>query len=250
MKWNMGWMHDMLHYFAEDPVHRKYHHNNITFSMLYAFTENFVLPVSHDEVVYGKRSLFSRMPGDEWQKFANVRAFLAYMYAHPGKKLLFMGADIADYREWNYQSSVPWELLQFEEHAQIQHFVAELNRLYRTHPALYEVDFDHSGFEWIDISDIEKSVISFLRKASDPRDSIVFACNFTPVPRESYSIGVPECGYYEEILNTDSEYFGGSNMGNGGGVMARETPAHGRPCMISITLPPLAVVAFKRRGNA
>jgi len=245
MKWNMGWMHDMLHYFSEDPVYRKYHHNNITFSMLYAFTENFVLPISHDEVVYGKHSLLSKMPGDEWQKFANVRAFLAYMYGHPGKKLLFMGTDIGDPNEWNHDTSVPWDLLQYPVHRGLQCFVRDLNRLYRSHPALFEVDFDHKGFEWIDISDVEKSVISFLRRAEDPNDFLVFACNFTPVAREKYSVGVPNAGYYREILNSDSAQYGGSNMGNLEGVMSTTTKSHGRPNSIIITLPPLAVVAFQ-----
>jgi 1,4-alpha-glucan branching enzyme len=245
MKWNMGWMHDMLHYFSEDPVYRKFHHNNITFSMLYAFTENFVLPISHDEVVYGKRSVLSKMPGDEWQKFANVRAFLAYMYGHPGKKLLFMGTDIGDYQEWNHDAAVPWEVLQYPIHAELQSFVKDLNRLYRSSPALYEVDFDYTGFEWIDIADVENSCISFLRRALDPTDCIIFACNFTPVPRKNYKVGVPVPGYYREILNSDSVHYGGSNMGNEGGVTAANTKSHGRPCMISITLPPLAVVAFQ-----
>jgi 1,4-alpha-glucan branching enzyme len=248
MKWNMGWMHDMLHYFSADPVHRKHHHNDITFSMLYAFTENFVLPISHDEVVYLKRSLLSKMPGDEWQKFANVRAFLAYMYAHPGKKLLFMGTDIGDYREWNHDGSVPWEMLQSPMHAALQRYVAELNGLYRTQPAMYEVDFAQPGFEWIDISDVDQSVISFLRRAADSTDCIVFACNFTPVPRRNYRIGMPEAGYYREILNTDAAMFGGSNMGNGGGVEALPDSHHGRPASVSITLPPLAVIAFKREA--
>jgi 1,4-alpha-glucan branching enzyme len=249
MKWNMGWMHDMLHYFHEDPVHRRYHHNNITFSMLYAFTENFVLPISHDEVVYGKRSLLSKMPGDQWQQFANNRAFLAYMYGHPGKKLLFMGTDIGDYNEWNHDAGVPWEVLQYPFHAGLQLLVRELNRLYREEPSLHEVDFDYRGFEWIDIADIDHSCISFLRRASNPSDYVVFACNFTPVPRQSYKVGVPAAGYYRELLNTDAEMFGGSNMGNGGGVMSSDTAVHGRPASISITLPPLAVVAFKRRAE-
>jgi 1,4-alpha-glucan branching enzyme len=249
MKWNMGWMHDMLHYFRENPVHRKFHHNNITFSMLYAFTENFVLPISHDEVVYGKRSLLSKMPGDQWQQFANNRAFLAYMYGHPGKKLLFMGTDIGDYEEWNHDAAVPWEVLQYPLHAGLQLLVRELNRIYRAEPALHEVDFDYRGFEWIDIADVENSAISFLRRAADPSDCVVFACNFTPVPRYGYKIGVPEPGYYREILNTDSEMFGGSNMGNGGGVMSSDKPAHGRPASLAITLPPLAVVAFKRQAG-
>jgi 1,4-alpha-glucan branching enzyme len=245
MKWNMGWMHDMLHYFGEDPIHRKYHHNSITFSMLYAFTENFVLPISHDEVVYGKHSLLSKMPGDVWQKFANVRAFLAYMYAHPGKKLLFMGSEIGDWNEWNASSSVPWNLLQFPIHSGLQLFAQELNDFYRAQPALYEVDFDHTGFVWIDFSDVEKSVISFIRRGADRSNFLVFACNFTPAPRYDYLIGVPEGGWYQELLNSDAERFGGSNMGNAGGVMSVERPAHFRPYSISITLPPLAVVAFR-----
>ena len=251
MKWNMGWMHDMLHYFSEDPVHRKYYQSDITFSMLYAFTENFVLPISHDEVVYGKRSVLSKMPGDEWQRFANARAFLAYMYAHPGKKLLFMGTDVGDYREWDNDGSVPWEVLQYPVHSGLQSLVRELNRLYRAQPALYEVDFDHTGFEWIDIADVEKSVISFLRNASDRADSIVFACNFTPVPRQNYVIGVPVAGHYQEILNTDAAVFAGSNIGNPLGATSLPRPSHGRRHSISITLPPLAVVAFKvPRSNA
>jgi 1,4-alpha-glucan branching enzyme len=245
MKWNMGWMHDMLAYFEIDPVHRKYHHNKITFSMLYAFTENFVLPISHDEVVYGKRSVLSKMPGDEWQKFANVRAFLAYMYAHPGKKLLFMGTDIGDYAEWNSAASVPWDVLQSPIHAGLQRYVRELNRLYREQPALHQVDFDYSGFEWIDISDIEQSVIAFLRRGADPKDCLIFACNFTPVPRAYYRVGVPFGGYYREILNSDAERFGGSNVGNAGGIQAVEAEWHGRHFSLTITLPPLGVVAFR-----
>jgi 1,4-alpha-glucan branching enzyme len=245
MKWNMGWMHDMLHYFSEDPVHRKYYHSDITFSMLYAFTENFVLPISHDEVVYGKRSLLSKMPGDEWQRFANVRAFLAYMYGHPGKKLLFMGTDVGDYQEWDNDGSVPWEVLQYPMHAGLQSLVRELNRLYRAQPALYQVDFDYTGFEWIDIADVEKSVISFLRRAEDPAECVVFVCNFTPVPRDKYMVGVPAAGHYLEILNTDAAIFGGSNVGNPMGATSVSERSHGRPYSISITLPPLAVVAFK-----
>jgi 1,4-alpha-glucan branching enzyme len=245
MKWNMGWMHDMLHYFGENPIHRKYHHNNITFSMLYAFTENFVLPISHDEVVYGKRSVLSKMPGDEWQRFANVRAFLGYMYGHPGKKLLFMGTDIGDYQEWNHDSTLPWDVLQYPIHMGLQTYVRDLNTLYRSHPALYEVDFDYRGFEWLDISDVENSVISFIRRATDPANYIIFVCNFTPVPRQNYVIGVPDPGYYKELLNSDSEIYGGSNMGNAGGVMATNTTKHGRRFSISITLPPLGVLAFQ-----
>jgi len=246
MKWNMGWMHDMLHYFHEDPVHRKFHHNNITFSMLYAFTENFVLPISHDEVVHGKGSLLSKMPGDMWQKFANVRAFLAYMYMHPGKKLLFMGSEIGDWDEWKSDGSVPWEVLDYPLHAGLQRFAVELNRLYKAHPALYQVDYDYTGFEWIDIADVDQSVLSFLRRGSDPADCVIVACNFTPVPRRNYSVGVPSAGFYAEILNSDASEFGGSGMGNLGGVESNETPVHGRPHGISITLPPLGVVAFRK----
>jgi 1,4-alpha-glucan branching enzyme len=245
MKWNMGWMHDMLHYFGEDPVHRKYHHSHITFSMLYAFTENFLLPISHDEVVYGKGSLIGKMPGDQWQKFANARAFLGYMFAHPGKKLLFMGCDIGTYDEWDANSSVPWDLLRYPIHDGLRAYVHELNRLYRSSPALYQVDSEYTGFEWIDFSDVDQSSISFLRRAEDRSDCIVFACNFTPVPREMYAIGVPEAGYYREILNSDSAMFGGSNCGNAGGVISVDEPRHGRPCTIMVTLPPLAVVGFR-----
>jgi 1,4-alpha-glucan branching enzyme len=247
MKWNMGWMHDMLAYFANDPVYRKFHQNDITFSMMYAFTENFVLPISHDEVVYGKRSLLSRMPGDEWRQFANVRAFLAYMWAHPGKKLLFMGQEIGQREEWNHDSSVPWRVLEFEPHRKLQNLARELNRIYRENPPLYEVDFHHSGFEWIDFHDAESSVIAFMRRAEDPKDFLVFCCNFTPVPRKGYEFGVPEEGFYEEILNTDSELFGGTNLGNGGMVSSRPIPKHDRPHSISVTLPPLAVVGFRKR---
>jgi 1,4-alpha-glucan branching enzyme len=247
MKWNMGWMHDMLAYFANDPIYRKFHHNDITFSLLYAFHENFVLPVSHDEVVHGKGSLLNRMPGDEWRQFANVRAFLAYMWAHPGKKLLFMGQEIGQREEWNCNTGVRWELLEFDYHRQLQTLMRELNRLYRSSPALYQVDFHYTGFEWIDFHDWEASVIAFLRRAEDPSDFILFCCNFTPVPRQGYEFGVPEEGFYEEILNTDSELFGGSNMGNGGCVSSRPVPKHNRPNSIAVTLPPLAVVAFRKR---
>ncbi|MCZ2080489.1 MAG: 1,4-alpha-glucan branching protein GlgB [Bryobacterales bacterium] len=247
MKWNMGWMHDMLDYFSREPVHRKYHHNNITFSMLYAFTENFVLPISHDEVVYGKRSLLGKMPGDEWQRFANVRAFLGYMYTHPGKKLLFMGVEIGQYEEWNHNAGVRWELLDFTIHRQLQHLVKELNRVYGEQPALYQVDYHWSGFEWIDFHDVEGSTISFVRRAHDPDNLIVVCCNFTPVPREKYRVGVPAEGFYQEILNTDAECFGGGNMGNGGMVSSEPAPFHGREHSISITLPPLATVLFRRR---
>jgi len=247
MKWNMGWMHDMLDYFSTDPIHRKFHHNDITFSLLYAFTENFILPVSHDEVVHGKGSLLNKMPGDEWRQFANARAFLAYMWAHPGKKLLFMGQEIGQREEWNHNAGIRWDLLQFDLHRQLQTLVRELNLMYRASPALYQVDFHHTGFEWLDFHDWENSVIAFIRRAEDPKDYLIFCCNFTPVPRQAYEFGVPEEGFYEEVLNTDSEQFGGSNMGNGGLVSSRPIPRHNRQHSISVTLPPLAVLAFRKR---
>jgi 1,4-alpha-glucan branching enzyme len=245
MKWNMGWMHDMFEYFSKDSIYRKYHQQLITFSMLYAFTENFVLPISHDEVVYMKRSLIYKMPGDEWQRFANARAFLAYMFAHPGKKLLFMGTEFGQTSEWNHDAQLEWNLLQYPAHSTLQTMVKELNWLYRREAPLYEVDDSYSGFEWINLEDAESSVITFIRFAKNREDFIVFACNFTPVPREGYRLGVPRAGLYREIFNTDSEMFGGSNLGNGGAVMAEDIPFHGRPASFAITLPPLAVVAFK-----
>jgi 1,4-alpha-glucan branching enzyme len=247
MKWNMGWMHDMLAYFSQDPVYRKFYHNNITFSLLYAFHENFVLPISHDEVVHGKGSLINKMPGDEWRQYANLRVFLAYMWAHPGKKLLFMGQDIAQREEWNHDRGIRWDLLEFEPHRKLQALVRELNRLYRASPALYEVDFHYAGFEWVDFHDVENSIIAFLRRGDNPSDFLIFCCNFTPVVRKGYEFGVPEEGFYEEVLNTDSEFFGGSNVGNGGLVSSLPKPRHGREHSIAVTLPPLAVVAFRKR---
>jgi 1,4-alpha-glucan branching enzyme len=247
MKWNMGWMHDMLDYFTKEPVFRKYHQNSITFSLLYAFTENFVLPISHDEVVYGKRSLIGKMPGDDWQKFANVRSFLAFMYGHPGKKLLFMGSEIGQWDEWSHDRAVSWELLTYDPHRKLQLLARELNRVYKENPALYEIDFHHSGFEWVDFRDADNSIIAFARFAEDRRDTLLFCCNFTPVPRFKYRFGVPEEGLYDEILNTDSGIFGGSNLGNGGMVETDPVPSHGRAHSISVTLPPLAVVAFRKR---
>jgi 1,4-alpha-glucan branching enzyme len=227
---------------------RRFHHNNITFSMLYAFHENFLLPISHDEVVHGKGSLIGKMPGDEWRKFANVRAFLAYMYGHPGKKLLFMGSEIGQYEEWDYNSSLRWELLEFEPHRKLQTLVRELNRLYRAQPALYQIDTHWSGFEWVDFHDVDHSIISFLRRAEDPDDFLLFCCNFTPVPHHRYRVGVPAESLYEEIFNTDAEMFGGSNLGNGGRVASQPIKMHGRPHSLSLTLPPLAVVVFKRKA--
>jgi 1,4-alpha-glucan branching enzyme len=247
MKWNMGWMHDMLDYFSKETIYRKYHHNNITFSLLYAFTENFVLPISHDEVVHGKKSLIGKMPGDEWQRFANVRAFFAFMYTHPGKKLHFMGSELGQYEEWNHDAAVRWELLSFDYHRKLQLFVRELNWFYRANRPLYEVDFHWSGFEWADFHDADNSIISFVRYAEDRSDFLLICCNFTPVPRIGYEVGVPAAGYYAEVLNSDSELFGGSNMGNGGGAMSRPEPRHGRADSLKITLPPLSVVIFRKR---
>jgi 1,4-alpha-glucan branching enzyme len=245
MKWNMGWMHDMLEYFTTDPLYRKYHQKNITFSMLYAFSENFLLPISHDEVVYGKRSLVSKMPGDEWRRFANARTFLAYMYGHPGKKLLFMGSEFGQTSEWNHDKQLEWWLLQFPVHYKLQGMVAELNALYRREPALYEVDDDHRGFEWIDFRDVEQSVIVFARYAKNREDFLVFCCNFTPQPRAMYRVGLPHAGRYQEVFNTDAEMFGGSNMGNGGHVNAVDEPSHGRPASARVMLPPLGIVVLK-----
>ncbi|MBI3208004.1 MAG: 1,4-alpha-glucan branching protein GlgB [Candidatus Solibacter usitatus] len=249
MKWNMGWMHDMLRYFTFDPIYRKYHQNEITFSMLYAFSENFVLPISHDEVVHLKRSLIGKMPGDEWRKFANVRAFLAFMYAHPGKKLLFMGQEIGQYEEWDEKSSVRWDLLIYDYHRKLQTMVADLNRIYAQQPALHEVDFSHEGFSWIDFSDVDQSAISFVRYARNRGDFVVVVCNFTPVPRNGYRIGVPRAGEYAELFNTDSDRFGGSNVGNMGAVMAEEKAWHGYPASIVMSLPPLSVTIFKPAGR-
>jgi 1,4-alpha-glucan branching enzyme len=249
-KWNMGWMHDMLSYFSREPVHRQYHQNDITFSMMYAFSENFVLPVSHDEVVHLKRSLLAKMPGDYWHQFANARAFLGYMYGHPGKKLLFMSAEIGQWNEWDHGGSVEWDLLGFDSHRQLQRYVADWNRLYREQPALWEVDFDWRGFEWIDFHDAQHSIISFLRRAANPEDFLVFACNFTPVARQEYRVGVPGPGWYREVMNSDSELYGGRNVGNAGGVEAEAQGSHGRSYSLRITLPPLAVVVFQHSAGA
>jgi 1,4-alpha-glucan branching enzyme len=244
MKWDMGWMHDSLRYFSKDPIHRKYHHNDLTFRMMYAFSENFVLPISHDEVVHGKGSLLGKMPGDEWRKFANLRLLFSHMYAQPGKKLLFMGCDVAQRAEWNHDSSVEWHLLQYAPHRGVRDLVRDLNRLYRDQPALHELDCDSHGCEWIDCNDSDHSTLSFLRRSAGGEVAVV-ACNFTPQPRRNYRVGVPHDGYWRELLNSDSEIYGGSNLGNGGGVQAAAAPHHGRPFSLSITLPPLALVVFK-----
>jgi 1,4-alpha-glucan branching enzyme len=248
MKWNMGWMHDTLDYFAHDPIHRRYHHSALTFSLWYAFSENFVLPLSHDEVVYGKRALVDKMPGDRWQKFANLRLLYGYMWSHPGKKLLFMGGDIGQWREWHHERELDWNLTRETDHAGVQHWLRDLNRAYREIPALHEVDFSPDGFQWVDMHDSDDSVITFLRldRAGRP---VLAACNFTPVVRERYRIGVPLPGRWREALNSDAPFYGGSGVGNLGGVQARELPWHGRPHSIEITLPPLGFVLFAPEGT-
>lgn len=245
MKWDMGWMHDTLDYMSHDPIHRKFHHNKLTFRMLYAFTENFVLPLSHDEVVHGKGSLLNKMPGDYWQKFANLRSLFGYMYAQAAKKLLFMGGEIGQWREWNHDSSLDWDLLQYPIHQGLQRWVADLNRTYCNERALHELDCDPAGFEWIDCNDSENSTISLIRKAKDCSETVLVACNFTPLPRFNYRLGVPAGGFWKELLNSDAQEYGGSGLGNLGGVEAEENPYHGRPYSLSITLPPLAVVFFR-----
>ncbi len=244
-KWDMGWMHDMLLYISKDPVHRKYHHTNLTFRMLYAFTENFVLPLSHDEVVHGKGSLLGKMPGNDWQKFANLRLLYSYMFGQPGKKLLFMGSEIAQWSEWHHDESLEWHLLQYERHDQVRQLLANVNHLYRSEPALYELDCEPAGFEWIDCNDAESGVCSFIRKGKSTPDIILAIYNFTPVPRLGYIVGVPKGGHWRELLNSDAAIYGGSGVGNLGGVEARDTPSHGRPFSLSLTLPPLAAVFFK-----
>jgi 1,4-alpha-glucan branching enzyme len=246
MKWNMGWMHDMFSYFKNDPLYRRFHQNEITFSLLYAFTENFLLPISHDEVVHGKASLIGKMPGDEWQRFANVRAFLGYMFGHPGKKLLFMGCELGQYEEWNWQGSIRWDLLQYHHHRSLHEWVRELNWFYQNNPALYEVDYQWTGFEWIDFHDLDNSVISFVRRAKDRNDFLVFVCNFTPVVHYNYNVGVPEHGVYREVLNSDWERFGGSGVSNPDRLHSREGQVQGRSQFLSLTLPPLGVTVLKR----
>ena len=244
LKWKMGWMHDTLRYFSLDPLFRKYHHDLLTFSMWYAYSENFVLPLSHDEVTYGKGSLFGKMPGDVWQKFAHLRLLFGYMYGHPGKKLLFMGGEFGQWREWVHDESLEWHALQFEDHRGLQRWVKDLNHLYRREPALHELDFDPAGFEWVDFRDAEKSIISFLRRGRRGPPLLV-VCNFTPVPRYGYRIGVPAGGYWREVLNSDAREYGGSGQGNLGGVWADPIPWHGRPFSLSLTLPPLGCLYFR-----
>lgn len=245
MKWDMGWMHDTLRYFSKDPIHRRYHHNDLTFRMIYAFNENFVLPLSHDEVVHGKGSLIGKMPGDDWQKFANLRLLLSLMWSNPGKKLLFMGGEFGQWSEWNHDSSLQWHLLDLAPHAGIHRLVEDLNRLYREHAALHELDFDLAGFRWLDANDADNSVICYSRTGRDPADIIVGAFNFTPVPRFDYRVGVPFLGHWRELLNSDAEIYGGSGVGNFGGVETNPVPWHGQPRSISVSLPPLGAVFFK-----
>ena len=248
MKWNMGWMHDTLAYLREDPLHRKYHQGRLTFSMVYAFNENFVLPLSHDEVVHGKGSLIGKQPGDSWQQFAGLRLLLGYMWAHPGKKLLFMGCEFGQRREWTHEGELEWWVLQHAEHAGMQRWVRDLNRAYRDHRALWEVDFGPAGFDWIDASDAQASVISFVRLARDGA-AVVAVFNFTPVARLNYVLGVPQAGRWREIVNSDARDYGGSGMGNLGGVATNPIPAHGRMHSITLTLPPLGALLLTREND-
>jgi 1,4-alpha-glucan branching enzyme len=248
MKWNMGWMHDTLEYFNQDPVYRKYHQGKLTFSVLYAFSENFILPLSHDEVVHGKGSLYGRMPGDAWQKFANLRLLFGYMYTHPGKKLLFMGSEFGQWPEWQHDHSLEWHVLEHPHHQDLQRWVRDLNHLHRAEPALFELDFDPKGFEWIDFHDADNSVVSYLRRNKSGDAILAVACNFTPVPRHNYRVGVPQGGFWKEILNSDAKDYGGSGQGNMGGVEASPASFYGKfDYSLSVALPPLGIVVFKRQ---
>jgi 1,4-alpha-glucan branching enzyme len=250
LKWNMGWMHDLLEYMSQDPIFRSYHHNQITFSLLYAFAENFILPFSHDEVVYGKGSMLLKMPGDGWQKFANLRLLYGFMFGHPGKKLLFMGDEFGQWSEWNHDASLDWHLLENPFHAGLQRWVRDLNTFYRGHGALHQLDFEPSGFEWVDCKDFERSVISFLRLARNPDDQLLFVCNFTPVVRQNYRIGISTGGYWREVLNSDARLYGGSGQGNLGGLSTVPLPIHGRPFSLNVLLPPLGMVVFQRQSRS
>jgi 1,4-alpha-glucan branching enzyme len=242
-KWNMGWMNDALRYISLDPVYRKWEHNLLTFSLLYAFSENFLLPLSHDEVVHGKKSLLDKMPGDYWRKFANLRAFYGYFFAHPGKKLLFMGGEFGQFSEWSEARELDWRLLDFEMHANMKQYVRDLNRYYRQDPTFWQVDDNWQGFEWIDCHDYCQSIISFLRKSKDGEFTVVL-CNFTPVVRHDYRIGVPKPGRYREVFNSDLSRYGGSGVGNSD-LVADETAWHNQPCSVSVTVPPLATIYLK-----
>jgi 1,4-alpha-glucan branching enzyme len=243
-KWNMGWMHDTLHYMEENPIHRRWHHDEITFGLIYAFSEKFVLPLSHDEVVYGKGSLIRKMPGDDWQKFANLRAYFGFMWTHPGKKLLFMGGEIAQWGEWNHDATLDWYLLDYPKHAGVQHLVRELNGMYRQYPALHRRDSDGRGFRWVVIDDRDQSVYAYLRFGEEGDAPVLVVCNLTPVPRDGYRIGVPQAGPWREVLNTDADAFGGSNMGNAGMVHADYTECHGLPASLQLILPALATLVL------
>ncbi len=245
MKWDMGWMHDTLDYFSKDPIRRRYHHNELTFRLIYAFNENFVLPLSHDEVVHGKGSLINKMPGDDWQKFANLRLLYAMMFAQPGKKLLFMGDEIGQWHEWNHDGSIEWDLLQNPLHEGVRRWLEDLNRIYREDPAMHQLDFDHAGFSWLDPNDSENSVLSFTRKARDSDDAVVAIFNGTPVPRHGYRIGVPQMGTWQEVLNSDAELYGGSGVGNYGEVETTPVPWHGQPRSLKLSLPPLGAVFLR-----
>lgn len=245
-KWNMGWMHDTLSYMAKDPIYRRYHQNEITFSLIYAFHEHFILPLSHDEVVHLKKSMLDKMPGDGWQKYANLRALYAYMYGHPGKKLLFMGCEFGQWSEWSEARSLDWQLLQWPSHQQLQRFVRDLNRIYRHEPALYTIDHSWEGFQWIDYTDAEQSVLSFLRRSTDPRETLVFVCNLTPVVRSSYRVGLPHDGLYQELINSDWTIYGGSGVANPGLIQAQRQPWQSCPFSVSLRLPPLGTLVLKR----
>jgi 1,4-alpha-glucan branching enzyme len=247
-KWNMGWMHDILTYVGKDPLYRRWEHQHLTFSMLYAFNENFVLPFSHDEVVHGKRSMMDKVPGDIWQKAATLRTLYAFMFTHPGKKLLFMGCEMGAWREWDHNDSLEWDLLKQPVHAGIKQFVTDVNHLYRASPALYEVDFEPSGFSWIDCNDFESSIISFIRRAKDTSDFLVVVLSWTPVVRAEYRVGVPVAGFYQEVLNSDSALYGGSNVGNAGGVPSEAVEAHGHAQSLSLTIPPLGALVFRLKN--
>jgi 1,4-alpha-glucan branching enzyme len=247
-KWNMGWMHDTLHYMARDPVHRPWHHDDITFGLLYAFSERFILPLSHDEVVHGKGSLIGKMPGDTWQRFANLRAYLSFMWAHPGKKLLFMGGELAQEHEWSHDGEVEWHRLNEPSHVGVQRLVRDLNRLYAAEGALHQKDADPAGFRWVIGNDRANSVFAFLRFGRDNVPPILAICNLAPVPRGNYRVGVPRSGAWREIFNSDSELYGGSNIGNAGLVLARADPMHGEPQSLDLILPPLAVVLLRPEG--
>jgi 1,4-alpha-glucan branching enzyme len=249
LKWDMGWMHDTLYYMSRDSVHRKYHHNQLTFRQLYAYFENFVLPLSHDEVTHGNGSLLSKMPGDDWQKFANLRLLFGYMYAQSGKKLLFMGGEFGQWPEWQHEQSLDWHLLNYPRHTELKKWVEDLNGVYRREPALHELDCDGAGFEWIDCTDSQQSVISFIRRGKSTGDIILIVGNFTPVPRFNYRVGAPRGGFWQELLNSDAQEYGGSGLGNLGGVEAEPISMHGRPGSLNIVLPPLGILFFKSQGR-